>query len=56
MHEVVEVQLTEVAGAGSEGDGGGRADAKPVPVMVTTVPPPGAPATGLSPVTVGTAS
>ena len=56
VHEVVEVQLTEVPAPVPKATVVAEPMTKPVPVMVTTVPPPGGPATGLSPVTVGTAS
>ena len=55
VHEVVEVQLTR-SRRRFRSRRWWQPMTKPVPVMATTVPPAGAPATGLIAVTVGTAS
>jgi hypothetical protein len=55
VHEVPDEQLTEVPAVDPK-DTVLEPTTKPVPVMVTTSPPPVPPATGLIPVTVGMAS
>ena len=55
LHEVVEVQLTEVPAPAPKATVV-EPTTKPVPVMVTTSPPLVVPAAGLIPVTLGTAS
>ena len=55
VHELIEVQLTDVAGTLPNMNVVSEPSANPVPVIVTFVPPARGPPLGLTPVTVGDA-
>lgn len=50
---MIEVEPTETIAAGVVPKSTAVAPVNPVPVIVTSVPPPGGPAAGLMPITVG---